>query len=154
MAGGLDQLDRLVGVVREHGLLLGRVLVALRVDPEGVVAARDADALPPLGDRPVGLLEVGQRVERVVDLPCCRKRFGEFGCVGFAPAGAGERIFDCDMKAPDRRLEDMRRSGRAVRDVPFALPVEQGRLFLRARERNPELFILPDTERAASKVTN
>jgi hypothetical protein len=44
--------------------------------------------------------------------------------------------------------------GRAVRHLPFAVPVQQGGFFLRSRKRNPKLLILADAERTSREVAD
>jgi hypothetical protein len=55
---------------------------------------------------------------------------------------------------PDLRLEDMRGRGRAVRHLPFAVPIEQGGLFLRSGKRDPEVLIVANAERVSRKVAD
>jgi hypothetical protein len=57
-------------------------------------------------------------------------------------------------QATNLRLENMGGRGRAVRHLPFAVPVQQGGFFLRSRKRNPKLLILADAERTSREVAD
>src|SRR3569833_1878525 len=59
---------------------------------------------------------------------------------------------DAVWQRADLRLDDMRGRGRTVWHVPFILPVQKRRLFLRARQKNTEVLVGPDTERIAREI--
>ncbi len=56
---------------------------------------------------------------------------------------------DAVRQAADLRFDDVRSGGRTVRHVPFVLPVEEGRLFLGPRQRDPKLLIGAETKQIA-----
>jgi len=61
---------------------------------------------------------------------------------------------DAVRQRADMRLDDMGRRGRAMRHMPFVIPVEQCGFFLRAGKRYPELLIGADAERIARKIVD
>ena len=61
---------------------------------------------------------------------------------------------DAVRQRADLRLDDMGGRGRTVRHVPFVLPVEQRRFFLRAGKRDAEFLVGADAERIAREVAN
>ena len=54
----------------------------------------------------------------------------------------------------DLRFEDMRGRGRAVRHLPFAVPIKQGGLFLRSGKRNAEFLIVANAERVSREIAD
>src|ERR1700733_6488744 len=62
------------------------------------------------------------------------------------------REVDPIRQSPDRRLENMGRGRCTTRFVPAVLPIEQGRLLLRASNRDTEILVFTNTQRVGSEI--